>query len=419
MILISPAWLWLLAAAAVPVAVHLLNRKQGKPVLLGTFRFLPEQTFAKARKFELHETFLLIVRIAMICILVLLLAGVMIPAEQEGVQTVMITETEESENPEKTDTGVVEIRVSPQEVDETGWWNLVKQADIDYQPDAIHVAGELTQARFTAGRPAMRAEVMWEHREETEGEIISRVWQSPEGVYSAWFQQRDSTGVRHHIREIPAPEILGDSLAAAGTDTVAYAGILRAVINTDAPEPAAAGLEFATRYWNMDSGSNDEQEQPGELMKISAGEKETVLESIIKPDGTTDFTGANSQAIMEMNITGLDTTAGEGQIILRSGKYRVPVMWRSGDGNFRVNGEIEESMEAWFFAGAGHRVIRESLGTVPALSPSMPEEQLRTERTSQGRAAEIVAGKPAGGRLFLCLLALWALERLLAPRRGM
>ncbi|MBX2899043.1 MAG: BatA domain-containing protein [Cyclobacteriaceae bacterium] len=71
----QPAWLWGLAALAVPVAIHLLSRKEGRVVPVGSLRHLRETTSQQFRGIKLNELLLLALRLLLLILLVLLLAG--------------------------------------------------------------------------------------------------------------------------------------------------------------------------------------------------------------------------------------------------------------------------------------------------------------------------------------------------------
>ncbi len=74
----NPLWLWGLAGLIVPVAIHLLSRREGKTIPFGSLRFLDETPSSQFRGIRLNEILLLIVRSLCIVVLVLFLAGVTI-----------------------------------------------------------------------------------------------------------------------------------------------------------------------------------------------------------------------------------------------------------------------------------------------------------------------------------------------------
>lgn len=71
----QPLWLWGLLALAVPVAIHLLSRKEGRVVPVGSLRHLRETTSQQFRGIRLNEYVLLALRLLLITLFVLLLSG--------------------------------------------------------------------------------------------------------------------------------------------------------------------------------------------------------------------------------------------------------------------------------------------------------------------------------------------------------
>lgn len=76
----STIWLWGLAGLIVPIAIHLLSRKQGKVVRFGSIRHLQETTTRQFRSIRLNEVLLLALRCLFILLLVFLLAGLQFSA---------------------------------------------------------------------------------------------------------------------------------------------------------------------------------------------------------------------------------------------------------------------------------------------------------------------------------------------------
>jgi Aerotolerance regulator N-terminal len=73
--LTQSVWLWGLVALAIPVAIHLLSRKEGRVVPVGSLRHLRETTSQQFRGIKPNELLLLALRALLIIIFVLLLAG--------------------------------------------------------------------------------------------------------------------------------------------------------------------------------------------------------------------------------------------------------------------------------------------------------------------------------------------------------
>lgn len=71
---LSPFWLISLLAVAVPIAIHLLSRRAGKKIKVGSIRFLEAFQSHHLKSFKLSEIPLLLLRIVLIAALALLLA---------------------------------------------------------------------------------------------------------------------------------------------------------------------------------------------------------------------------------------------------------------------------------------------------------------------------------------------------------
>lgn len=415
MILGNTLWLWLLAASLVPIAIHLWQRRSGKPQLLGTFRFLPDKSFAKAQKIELHEVPLLLVRILLVCSIVLLLTDLFFLKETPEIESVIFTETNQPEWQEQFLDGNLEIQVPSSQIESIGWWNLVEQAEADHHPNVIYVNGELTQNWFSGNRPGLGADVEW-NGTQTPPEKVSAVWHSETHSYSAHIQLRDSLGVQHSIQQIPEPAILQNSQAVIQQDTVAYAGSLQILINQNIPGQIQSGLEYAAEFWNADIQLTEQPEQI--LCIVMTGDQQWILRNETGRNGIEDVIETGSQTGVEIKVTGLDSSIQSTPNALLQTKNEIPVLWFSEEQTLQVNGTFPNEMAAWFYAGVGYQLIQKSLGIDLFLSPEMPEQQRQIRQTQQ-QLAGISERKSARNWLLLLLLILWAAERFIAPRRGM
>lgn len=87
MSLLNPIWLWALGALSIPVAIHLLSRKEGKTIKIGSIRFLSETSTSKFSSIRLNEVALLVIRTLFILLLVVFLAGLIISFTGPGNST--------------------------------------------------------------------------------------------------------------------------------------------------------------------------------------------------------------------------------------------------------------------------------------------------------------------------------------------
>lgn len=78
MTLLNPIWLWALGGLAIPIAIHLLSRKEGKTIRIGSIRFLTETTTSKFSSIRLNEVALLTIRSLLIILIVLFLANLLV-----------------------------------------------------------------------------------------------------------------------------------------------------------------------------------------------------------------------------------------------------------------------------------------------------------------------------------------------------
>lgn len=71
----NPLYLFSLAGLAIPIAIHLLSRKEGKVIKLGSLRHVVETSTQQFKGIKLNEIILLMLRCAMIIVFSLLLSG--------------------------------------------------------------------------------------------------------------------------------------------------------------------------------------------------------------------------------------------------------------------------------------------------------------------------------------------------------
>lgn len=75
MLFTNPIWLWALAGLSIPVGIHLLSRKEGKVIRIGSLRHLQETNTQQFKGIRLNEIVLLILRCSLITLFVLLMSG--------------------------------------------------------------------------------------------------------------------------------------------------------------------------------------------------------------------------------------------------------------------------------------------------------------------------------------------------------
>src|SRR6185369_4812686 len=71
----NPLYLFSLAGLAIPLAIHLLSRKEGKIIKMGSVRHVVETSTQQFKGIKLNELILLALRCAMTIVFSLLLSG--------------------------------------------------------------------------------------------------------------------------------------------------------------------------------------------------------------------------------------------------------------------------------------------------------------------------------------------------------
>lgn len=72
---LQPVFLWALAGISVPIAIHLLSRREGKVVKIGSLRHVEESNTSRFKSLKLNELWLLLARCLMIAWLAMFLSG--------------------------------------------------------------------------------------------------------------------------------------------------------------------------------------------------------------------------------------------------------------------------------------------------------------------------------------------------------
>jgi hypothetical protein len=96
----NPLWLWGLTGIAIPLGIHLLSRKEGKTIYIGSIRHLRESDSAQFSSIRLNEILLLLIRCFLITLLVMFLAGLQIRYLSGSIKKWVVVENALTENKE-------------------------------------------------------------------------------------------------------------------------------------------------------------------------------------------------------------------------------------------------------------------------------------------------------------------------------
>jgi Aerotolerance regulator N-terminal len=82
-----PSFLWAFAGLAIPIAIHLMSRKEGKVIRVGSLRHVEESNTSQFKSIRLNEILLLLLRCLMIAAIVLLMSGASCTSDTSGKRT--------------------------------------------------------------------------------------------------------------------------------------------------------------------------------------------------------------------------------------------------------------------------------------------------------------------------------------------
>lgn len=124
---LNPTHLWALMGLAVPLAIHLWSKKEGRTIKIGSISLLRESDPKQTSNLKLNELLLLLLRLLIITILVLILAEPYIKKEEGNASLVYIVEPSLLEDNE--------IRKLADSLDEASSVKLFSPGFPDYEKD--------------------------------------------------------------------------------------------------------------------------------------------------------------------------------------------------------------------------------------------------------------------------------------------
>jgi len=137
----NPLYLFSLAGLAIPIAIHLLSRKEGKVIKLGSVRHVVETSTQQFKGIKLNELVLLALRCAMIIIFSLLLSGLQCTSQgnekwvlvEKGLKDLpalnsILDSLEDNDySLHLLDSGFPELKDSSNNSPEINYWQLVEE----------------------------------------------------------------------------------------------------------------------------------------------------------------------------------------------------------------------------------------------------------------------------------------------------
>lgn len=172
----NPSWLWALAGLAVPLGIHLLSRKEGKVIRVGSIRHVEESNTSQFKSIRLNEVVLLLLRSIMVTLLVFFLSGAQCtnPSKDGGEKWLMIEEGIDVDS----------LRSSGYEVHEFpggNYWQVVEQ--LRNVPHDVVVVSYSKVERFEGQRVALPKNVRWISVDQRPQKFAATAWLAGDSVF--------------------------------------------------------------------------------------------------------------------------------------------------------------------------------------------------------------------------------------------
>jgi hypothetical protein len=207
---LNPTWLWALAGLLVPTGIHLLSRKEGRVIDIGSVRHLHESRTTRFKTIRVNEIALLLLRSLLVILSIMLLAGPSIdPFRPQSQKWLVLEEGVDKSNEvrrttEKLGNQGYEVRLlamgfprlSEQSTNTrpfNNYWTAAKELARE-DVDSIVVIGYNYQRKFKGERMTLPDNIRWIPRPVEEKEFVSSVISSDRGTL--WVRKGKTSASR-------------------------------------------------------------------------------------------------------------------------------------------------------------------------------------------------------------------------------
>ena len=190
---LNPIWLWGLSALLVPVGIHLLSRREGRIIKIGSIRHLEETSSKQFKSIRLNEIFLLLLRCSLITLLILYLSGFRLEGLESSRKWVLI---EPPTNLDKQFTAFLdslkqegfevksltkEFPDLPDDISDhkkVNYWNVLSELKKHSLSQAIVVSWNYAEG-FSGRRPSLPENVQWLSKSVEPNEYVLNAIRTP------------------------------------------------------------------------------------------------------------------------------------------------------------------------------------------------------------------------------------------------
>ncbi len=174
MTFLHPSYLWALAGLAIPLAIHLLSRKEGKVIRVGSIRHVEESNTSQFKSIRLNEVFLLILRMLMVTLLALFMSGAQCSAPDHDKKVAYV---EKGINADSLTSKGYEIHEMPEEK----YWAFAEE--LNRSPYETIVLSYSKVENFQGMRIMLNDNIRWITAESKPAEYQALAWSVGDSVF--------------------------------------------------------------------------------------------------------------------------------------------------------------------------------------------------------------------------------------------
>ncbi|MDF0717946.1 BatA domain-containing protein [Muricauda sp. 334s03] len=178
MVFANPSYLWALLGLLVPLAIHLWSKKEAKTIKIGSIQLLDESNSRQSSSIQLNEWLLLLLRMLIIALIVLLMAGPQWRTKGDEKQITYLVEASVANDPsisaildslqEESPVLLMKNGFPAWESDvdysrskeQPNYWQLTQKMD-SLRSDSIVVFTKALAKGFRSMRPATQKKIHW------------------------------------------------------------------------------------------------------------------------------------------------------------------------------------------------------------------------------------------------------------------
>lgn len=169
-----PSYLWALTGLAIPLAIHLLSRKEGKIIRVGSIRHVEESNTSQFKSIRLNEIFLLLLRILMVTILVFFISGAQWTGTNKGKKLAYLERGIAADS-------LVSKGYEVHELPAGNYWSFAE--DLNRMPYEIVVVSYSRADDFKGERIALNENIKWITAEPKPEEFQALAWKAGDSVF--------------------------------------------------------------------------------------------------------------------------------------------------------------------------------------------------------------------------------------------